>query len=64
MAIATKHWDFSNRGWIAFGHLIRNVPPSAFARRVLTYKRLTLMLRDPDRLEHRCSTNSGPIQLD
>jgi glycogen phosphorylase len=34
-----------------------------FARRVPTYKRLTLMLRDPDRLENLLLNNKRPIQL-
>ena len=34
-----------------------------FARRVPTYKRLTLMLRDPDRLESLLLDESRPIQL-
>jgi glycogen phosphorylase len=34
-----------------------------FARRVPTYKRLTLMLRDPDRLERLLLNKERPIQL-
>jgi len=34
-----------------------------FARRVPTYKRLTLMLRDPDRLEQLLLDDDRPIQL-
>ena len=34
-----------------------------FARRVPTYKRLTLMLRDPDRLEQLLLNEDKPIQL-
>jgi starch phosphorylase len=34
-----------------------------FARRVPTYKRLTLMLRDPDRLEQLLLDDGRPIQL-
>ncbi|WP_066914657.1 alpha-glucan family phosphorylase [Mycobacterium interjectum] len=34
-----------------------------FARRVPTYKRLTLMLRDPDRLEQLLLNEDRPIQL-
>jgi starch phosphorylase len=34
-----------------------------FARRVPTYKRLTLMLRDPDRLEELLLDDDRPIQL-
>jgi glycogen phosphorylase len=34
-----------------------------FARRVPTYKRLTLMLRDPDRLEQLLLDENRPIQL-
>ncbi len=34
-----------------------------FARRVPTYKRLTLMLRDPDRLEQLLLNEERPIQL-
>ena len=34
-----------------------------FARRVPSYKRLTLMLRDPERLSACCSTRERPIQL-
>jgi glycogen phosphorylase len=34
-----------------------------FARRVPTYKRLTLMLRDPERLEHLLLDDERPVQL-
>jgi starch phosphorylase len=34
-----------------------------FARRVPSYKRLTLMLRDPERLKRCCSHPERPIQL-
>ena len=34
-----------------------------FARRVPTYKRLTLMLRDPDRLRDAAAARSRPIQV-
>ena len=34
-----------------------------FARRVPTYKRLTLMLRDPERLKRSCCDHDRPIQL-
>jgi glycogen phosphorylase len=40
-----------------------NVLTIGFARRVPTYKRLTLMLRDPDRLEHLLLDENRPIQL-
>ena len=48
-------------GWIATAF-----DPGAddgFARRVPTYKRLTLMLRDPDRLEKLLLDEKRPIQL-
>lgn len=49
-------------GWIraAFDP---NVLTVGFARRVPTYKRLTLMLRDPDRLEQLLLNEERPIQL-
>ena len=34
-----------------------------FARRVPTYKRLTLMLRDPERLKRAADRPGAPIQL-
>jgi glycogen phosphorylase len=40
-----------------------NVLTLGFARRVPTYKRLTLMLRDPDRLEQLLLNEERPIQL-
>jgi starch phosphorylase len=40
-----------------------NVLTIGFARRVPTYKRLTLMLRDPDRLEKLLLDDEKPIQL-
>jgi len=40
-----------------------NVLTIGFARRVPTYKRLTLMLRDPDRLEQLLLDEKRPIQL-
>jgi starch phosphorylase len=40
-----------------------NVLTVGFARRVPTYKRLTLMLRDPDRLEQLLLDEERPIQL-
>ena len=45
-------------GWIATA-FDPDVLTIGFARRVPTYKRLTLMLRDPDRLGRCCSTRSG-----
>jgi starch phosphorylase len=49
-------------GWIgnAFDPGVLTV---GFARRVPTYKRLTLMLRDPERLEALLLDDSRPIQL-
>ncbi|MGH3969281.1 MAG: alpha-glucan family phosphorylase, partial [Mycobacterium sp.] len=49
-------------GWIstAFDAQVLTV---GFARRVPTYKRLTLMLRDPDRLEQLLLDDEKPIQL-
>jgi glycogen phosphorylase len=49
-------------GWIstAFDPDVLTV---GFARRVPTYKRLTLMLRDPDRLEQLLLDDEKPIQL-
>ncbi|RFD26549.1 DUF3417 domain-containing protein [Mycobacterium uberis] len=49
-------------GWIeaAFDP---NVLTIGFARRVPTYKRLTLILRDPDRLERLLLDDNKPIQL-
>jgi starch phosphorylase len=49
-------------GWIAtaFDPKVLTV---GFARRVPTYKRLTLMLRDPDRLERLLLDKERPIQL-
>jgi len=40
-----------------------NVLTIGFARRVPTYKRLTLMLRDPERLEQLLLNEERPIQL-
>ncbi len=40
-----------------------NVLTIGFARRVPTYKRLTLMLRDPDRLEQLLLDEERPLQL-
>jgi len=49
-------------GWIetAFDPGVLTI---GFARRVPTYKRLTLMLRDPDRLERLLLDDERPIQL-
>ena len=49
-------------GWIATA-FDPNVLTIGFARRVPTYKRLTLMLRDPDRLEKLLLDEKRPIQL-
>ena len=49
-------------GWIASA-FDPNVLTIGFARRVPTYKRLTLMLRDPDRLEQLLLNEDRPIQL-
>jgi starch phosphorylase len=49
-------------GWIATA-FDPEVLTIGFARRVPTYKRLTLMLRDPERLEHLLLDKTKPIQL-
>ncbi|MFC7675231.1 alpha-glucan family phosphorylase [Mycolicibacterium sp. GCM10028919] len=49
-------------GWIA-GAFDPDVLTIGFARRVPTYKRLTLMLRDPDRLERLLLDEKRPVQL-
>jgi len=49
-------------GWIAKA-FDPNVLTVGFARRVPTYKRLTLMLRDPSRLERLLLDEERPIQL-
>ncbi|AQT79237.1 glycogen phosphorylase [Mycolicibacterium litorale] len=49
-------------GWIATA-FDPNVLTIGFARRVPTYKRLTLMLRDPQRLEALLLDEDKPIQL-
>ncbi|MCV7380377.1 glycogen phosphorylase [Mycobacterium alsense] len=49
-------------GWIATA-FDPNVLTVGFARRVPTYKRLTLMLRDPARLEQLLLNEERPIQL-
>lgn len=49
-------------GWIATA-FDPDVLTIGFARRVPTYKRLTLMLRDPDRLEQLLLDEERPIQL-
>jgi glycogen phosphorylase len=49
-------------GWIGAA-FDPNVLTIGFARRVPTYKRLTLMLRDPNRLERLLLDNHRPIQL-
>ena len=49
-------------GWISTA-FDPNVLTIGFARRVPTYKRLTLMLRDPDRLEQLLLDEERPIQL-
>jgi glycogen phosphorylase len=49
-------------GWIATA-FDPNVLTIGFARRVPTYKRLTLMLRDPERLERLLLNEERPIQL-
>lgn len=49
-------------GWIATA-FDPEVLTIGFARRVPTYKRLTLMLRDPDRLEKLLLDDERPIQL-
>ena len=49
-------------GWISTA-FDPNVLTIGFARRVPTYKRLTLMLRDPDRLEQLLLDEEKPIQL-
>ncbi|MBV8966536.1 MAG: alpha-glucan family phosphorylase [Mycobacteriaceae bacterium] len=48
--------------WIA-GAFDPNVLTIGFARRVPTYKRLTLMLRDPDRLRRLLLDEERPIQM-
>lgn len=49
-------------GWIATA-FDPDVLTIGFARRVPTYKRLTLMLRDPDRLEQLLLDADRPVQL-
>ncbi|OHV03082.1 alpha-glucan family phosphorylase [Mycobacterium talmoniae] len=49
-------------GWIATA-FDPEVLTVGFARRVPTYKRLTLMLRDPDRLQQLLLDEERPIQL-
>ena len=49
-------------GWIATA-FDPNVLTIGFARRVPTYKRLTLMLRDPDRLTKLLLDEERPLQL-
>lgn len=49
-------------GWVATA-FDPDVLTIGFARRVPTYKRLTLMLRDPDRLERLLLDEHRPIQL-
>ncbi|KUI14667.1 glycogen phosphorylase [Mycobacterium lehmannii] len=49
-------------GWIATA-FDPDVLTIGFARRVPTYKRLTLMLRDPERLERLLLDDERPIQL-
>ena len=49
-------------GWIATA-FDPDVLTIGFARRVPTYKRLTLMLRDPERLEKLLLDDKRPIQL-
>jgi glycogen phosphorylase len=49
-------------GWISTA-FDPDVLTIGFARRVPTYKRLTLMLRDPDRLERLLLDKDRPIQL-
>ena len=49
-------------GWIGTA-FDPNVLTIGFARRVPTYKRLTLMLRDPDRLERLLLDEQRPVQL-
>jgi starch phosphorylase len=49
-------------GWIATA-FDPEVLTIGFARRVPTYKRLTLMLRDPDRLERLLLDDERPIQF-
>jgi len=49
-------------GWISTA-FDADVLTIGFARRVPTYKRLTLMLRDPDRLERLLLDEERPIQL-
>jgi starch phosphorylase len=49
-------------GWIATA-FDPNVLTVGFARRVPTYKRLTLMLREPDRLEKLLLDAKRPLQL-
>ena len=49
-------------GWIGAA-FDPNVLTIGFARRVPTYKRLTLMLRNPDRLERLLLDSQRPIQL-
>jgi glycogen phosphorylase len=49
-------------GWISTA-FDREVLTIGFARRVPTYKRLTLMLRDPNRLERLLLNKKRPIQL-
>lgn len=49
-------------GWIATA-FDKDVLTIGFARRVPTYKRLTLMLRDPQRLEQLLLDDTRPLQL-
>ncbi len=48
-------------GWVDSA-LDPDVLTIGFARRVPTYKRLTLMLRDPERLRRLCSIRRGPCR--
>jgi len=52
----------AERGWVA-AVLHPDVLTIGFARRVPTYKRLTLMLRDPDRLKEILLDPDRPVQL-
>src|SRR5699024_2229925 len=49
-------------GWVE-GVLEEHVLTIGFARRVPTYKRLTLMLRDPERLRRLLLDPGRPIQI-
>jgi starch phosphorylase len=62
LAESTRNRGFSSTEWVS-GVLDPDIITFGFARRVPSYKRLTLMLRDPARLKALLTDPERPIQI-